>query len=118
MNKSPVYMRVYFCPWFCEIVRKLRYEGLPDPAFWDFYRDLAQKHGDEKANAAYKEICTVDRSTEPATIRLTDECLRVSKPLLRGAAAQARAGRGGAEAGASPDDARTGDAERARLRPP
>lgn len=74
--------RLYFDPAFTELARYVGYAGKPDPAFWDRYRELCRQYPQEVMSQAVNELTEVDRSTEPATIRLTPTARKLCWQLL------------------------------------
>lgn len=78
----PLYDRLFYQPHLTEVVRLLGYEGLPETTFWDHYRALSGKHGQEAMSSAVSEIVEFDKTQTPAVARLTEEARKLAGYVL------------------------------------
>lgn len=82
MTKEPLCIRLYFRPHYVAIARLVGYDGLSEIVFWERYKELCAQYGQPKMAAAVTEIVTIDKTTTPATVRLTPEVRRHCAQLL------------------------------------
>jgi hypothetical protein len=81
-RKRPLLYRLYSQPVLYEMVRFVGYAGRSEIEFWDYYRQMAQRHTQEKASAAVDELFDIDKSTLPAIVRIKPQVLSICKGIL------------------------------------
>jgi hypothetical protein len=82
MNKDPLHLRLYFDPVYAEVARMIGYGGLPLPEAREKAEALAGRFPKTKIQAAAEAISRLDQTTNPPTMRLTDEARRLCWQLL------------------------------------
>src|SRR5437879_2639861 len=82
VDKTPLYIRLYFQAAYYELVRTIGYAGLPMPEAQQKIKPLAEKYGKEKLANIAEELVRIDGSTNPPTARLKDNVRKLSHQLL------------------------------------
>jgi hypothetical protein len=75
-------MRLAFQPNLAELARYVSYGGKREQEFWDWYREMCHRYGQERMSAAYNEMCEPDTARLPAVIRLKPEARKACHQLL------------------------------------
>jgi hypothetical protein len=81
-RKPHLRYRLYADPVLYETHRFVGHAGRSELEFWDYYRELAGQYGQERASAAYSELCDLDKSCLPATVLLKPSVRILGGPLL------------------------------------
>jgi len=81
-RKQHLRYRLYADPALYETVRFVGHAGRNELEFWEYYRELAGRYGQERASNAYNELCDIDKSSLPATVLLKPKVRMIGGPLL------------------------------------
>ena len=90
--QQPLYLRLYSHPPLYDLARVIGYRTLPLEEAKRLVKELEGRHGRKAVAEAAKAIVSVDPTTQPPTVRLTDEALRLCWQLLGPPAHDAPAG--------------------------
>lgn len=82
MPKEPLHIRLYFQPHYVALARYVSYGGVSEILFFEEYKKLCSEYGQPKVAAAVQEILLIDKTTCPATVKLTTEARTHCRQLL------------------------------------
>jgi hypothetical protein len=95
---QPLWYRLYFHAPLYELARLVGYQGIPAPEGQEKVKELVEKYGLSTMKAAAAEIVTEDKTTNPPTVRLTEQARKLCWQLLGPPPEHADAFQGGAHA--------------------
>jgi hypothetical protein len=81
-KRQPLWKRLYREPALFDLARAIGYDVLALEEARVRAKPLAEKYGKAVMEQASKEIVCIDTSTNPPTVRLTDEARRICWQLL------------------------------------
>jgi hypothetical protein len=81
-KKPPLHERIYYKPYFAELVKLVGYDGTPLAQANEKLKFLIDQYGREVIEEATREIVAVDDSTDPPIARLTEEARKLAWPIL------------------------------------
>jgi len=81
-KKLPLAVRLYFHPPLAELARLIGYDELPLPEAKEKLKPLAEKYGKQTMEQAAREIVSIDVTTDPPLVRLTEEVRKACWQLL------------------------------------
>src|SRR5438309_643497 len=90
-KQAPLYMRMYFQEIYIELVRFIGYGGKHLDEARSFVRDLAAKHGREKAMEVGEEVVIIDQESKPPMVHLKNEVRKLAFQMLGPPPAEATA---------------------------
>lgn len=75
-------VRIYSSPLLADMIQFVGKDGRSELEFWDFYREVAKKYGQERVSGAKEELLDIDTATLPATVRIKPHVLSLCGLLL------------------------------------